>query len=70
MSFELGLTPKEYETCVLYYGQGLSVTDVAAIQKCGPRKVRYRLAAARAKFPNLTRRYHRATSNLFSDDAP
>lgn len=68
MPCEIDLNPTVYQTCMLYFGQGLRIVDVAAAIGYSRRGVQKHLAAARAKYPNLRRRqYHRRDFDPFAD---
>jgi DNA-directed RNA polymerase specialized sigma24 family protein len=63
----LELTPDQYDACLLYFGYGLSLDDVA--DELGIRRAAAcrRICRARAKYPMLRRRYNRRASNPFTD---
>lgn len=67
MPSELDLTPLQYQACLMYYGGGKRVDDIATAQGCTHQMVCKRLRAARRKYPNLRREYHRRDFDPFSD---
>jgi DNA-directed RNA polymerase specialized sigma24 family protein len=63
---QLDLTPLQLEACVMYYGKGMRLTEIAEAQGCNFQMVSKRIRAARRKYPALSRQYHRRAFNPFA----